>query len=252
MTCVQYMYSLIFSFLQVIDLGATLTSFKRQAMLDVEKTAKVIAKALVQLTNQCNVPNEIIHVIGQGIGAHVAGAAGREYTRQTGQKLRRITGLDPSRIYARNANTLTGLARGDAEFVDAIHTSAYGLGTPNRVGDVDFYPNGPSVAVPGTDNIVEASMRATRYFAESVVPGMEHNFPAVAACNLNEYRNNDGHGQRAYMGIKTDFDVEGDYILQVNAAAPFGKSSPAQKQINYHGVHPISNMNSRSNSNESA
>ncbi|TMW46111.1 hypothetical protein DOY81_008813 [Sarcophaga bullata] len=62
------------------------------------------------------------------VSAHVAGAAGNEYTRQTGRQLRRITALDPSKILAKNAHTLTGLSRGDAEFVDAIHTNVYGMG----------------------------------------------------------------------------------------------------------------------------
>jgi len=220
----------------VIDLGSTLTSFKRYAMLDIEETGAMIGKALVKMTNEFNVPHEIIHIVAQGIAAHVAGAAGNEYTRLTGHKLRRITALDPSRIYARNPAYLTGLARGDADFVDAIHTSVYGMGSPMRVGDVDFFPDGPSVAVSGATNVVEASMRATRYYAETVRPGNERNFPAVPANSLNEYKNNNGMGRRAYMGIDTDYDLEGDYMLQVNANSPFGRSTPAQKQMTYHGM----------------
>ena len=132
---------------------------------------------------------------------------------------------------------LTGLARGDADFVDAIHTSTCGMGTRQRVGDVDFYVNGPASAAPGATNVIEATMRATRYFAESVRPGNERNFPAVAANSMDQYENNDGAGKRAYMGIATDFDLEGDYILKVNSKSPFGKSAPAQKQSTYHGQH---------------
>ncbi|XP_037938121.1 vitellogenin-1-like [Teleopsis dalmanni] len=221
----------------VIDLGATLNSLKRFAMLDVEQTGEMVGKVLVKLTNQANIPREIIHIVSQGIAAHVAGVAGREYTRLTGNQLRRITALDPSKVFARDPKTLTGLARGDAQLVDAIHTSAYGMGTRLRVGNVDFFPNGPSAAVPGATNVIEAAMRATRYFTESVRPGNERNFPAVAASSLKNYQNNNGHGKRGYMGIATDFDLEGDYMLQVNSHSPFGKSAPAQKQNTYHGVH---------------
>lgn len=221
----------------VIDLGSTITNFKRFAMLDVEQTGQMIGKSLVQLTNDCDVPQEIIHIVAQGVAAHVAGAAGDEYTRLTGHQLRRITALDPSKQLARNPKVLTGLARGDAEFVDAIHTSVYGMGTAQRVGDIDFFPNGPSASVPGADNVVEASMRATRYYAESVRPGNERNFPAVEANSLKQYKNNNGFGKRAYMGIDTDFDLRGDYMLQVNAKSPFGMRAPAQKQNSYHGIH---------------
>ena len=207
-----------------------MNNFKRFALLDVEETGAMIASAIVQMTEKCNVVDDTIHVIGQSIAAHVAGAAGNEYTRQTGRQLRRITALDPSKIFAKNTHTLVGLSRGDAEFVDAIHTNVYGMGTIQRVGDIDFYPNGPSQNLPGAQNVVEAAMRATRYFAESVRPGNERNFPAVAANSLKQYKNNDGFGKRVYMGINTDYDLEGDFVLEVNAKSPFGKRAPVQKQ----------------------
>lgn len=226
--------------LVVIDLGAVIRNFEELVLLDIDHVGASIGNSLVQLTSQADVPQEVIHIVAQGVGAHVAGAAARQYTRQTGNTLRRITAMDPSNIFARKPNTLVGLARGNADFVDAIHTSAYGWGTTTRIGDVDFYPNGPSVAMPGTDDIIEASLRATRYFAETVRPGNDRNFPAVAAESLQEYKNNNGNGRRAYMGVGADYDLEGDYILQVNAKSPFGKSAPAKKQNSYHGIHQVS------------
>ncbi|KAH8421136.1 hypothetical protein KR222_004673 [Zaprionus bogoriensis] len=223
--------------LVVIKLGDHIENFEQFATLNVERIGEVIGDRLVQLTNEMNVPQEIIHLIGQGPAAHIAGVAGRQYTRQTGHKLRRITGLDPSKLFAKPENKLSGLARGDADFVDAIHTSAYGMGTQERLADVDFYPNGPSTSVPGADNVVEASLRATRYFAESVRPGSERNFPAVAASSYKEYKQNNGYGKRAYMGIATSYDIRGDYMLQVNSKSPFGRSTPAQTQTGYHAVH---------------
>ncbi|XP_002055546.3 vitellogenin-2 [Drosophila virilis] len=223
--------------LVVITLGDLIEDFEQYATLNVERIGEIIGDLLVQLTNEVNVPQEIIHLIGQGPAAHVAGVAGRQYTRQTGHKLRRITGLDPTKLYARPENKLSGLARGDADFVDAIHTSAYGMGTQERLADVDFYPNGPATGVPGADNVVEASLRATRYFAESVRPGNERNFPAVAASSYKEYKQNNGYGKRAYMGIATSYDIRGDYMLQVNSKSPFGRNTPAQTQSGYHAVH---------------
>ncbi|SPP78042.1 vitellogenin-1 [Drosophila guanche] len=221
----------------VIDLGATLTNYKRYAMLDIEKTGAKIGKWIVQMVNELDMPFDTIHLIGQGVSAHVAGASAQEFTRLTGHKLRRVTGLDPSKIVAKTRQTLTGLARGDAEFVDAIHTSVYGMGTRVRSADADFYPNGPAAGVPGAENVIEATMRATRYFAESVRPGNERSFPAVPANSLQQYKQNDGFGKRAYMGIDAAHDIEGDYMLQVNAKSPFGRNAPAQKQSSYHGVH---------------
>ncbi|XP_046803013.1 vitellogenin-1-like [Lucilia cuprina] len=124
--------------LVIIDLGSSLPNFKAYATLDIEETGDKIGDILVQLTDKADVPQEIIHVIGSNIAAHVAGAAARQYTRETGHQLRRVTGLDPSKIYAKKSQSLTGLARGDAEFVDAIHTSAYGMGIATRCGDADY------------------------------------------------------------------------------------------------------------------
>ena len=109
-----------------------MNNFKRFALLDVEQTGAMIGSAIVQMTQKCNVVDETVHIVGQSIAAHVAGAAGNEYTRQTGRQLRRITALDPSKILAKNTHILTGLSRGDAEFVDAIHTNVYGMGTIQR------------------------------------------------------------------------------------------------------------------------
>ncbi|KAI8118889.1 Vitellogenin-1 [Lucilia cuprina] len=292
--------------LVVVDLGSSLPNFKAYATLDIEKTGEKIGDILVQLTDKADVPQEIIHVIGSNIAAHVAGAAARQYTRETGHQLRRVTGLDPSKIYAKESQSLTGLARGDAEFVDAIHTSAYGMGIATRCGDADFFPDGPTTGVSGSENVVEASMRAVRYFAESVVPGNERNFPAETATSLKEYKNQNisgkrlmvwalqpvavmlisilmdllpvylvhenvveasmravryfaesvvpGNernfpaetaislkeyknqnisGKRVYMGFATEQDVEGDFVLQVNSKAPFGRRAPVQRQQNY-------------------
>ncbi|XP_016988517.2 vitellogenin-2 [Drosophila rhopaloa] len=235
----------------VIQLGDAIEDFEQYATLNIERLGEILGNRLVELTNTVNVPQEIIHLIGSGPAAHVAGVAGRQFTRQTGHKLRRITALDPSKIYGKPEEKLTGLARGDADFVDAIHTSAYGMGTSKRLANVDFYPNGPSTGVPGADNVVEAAMRATRYFAESVRPGNERNFPAVAASSYQEYKQNKGYGKRAYMGIATDFDLQGDYMLQVNSKSPFGRSTPAQTQAGYHQVHQPWRQSSSSSSSSS-
>ncbi|KAM8720204.1 hypothetical protein ACLKA7_006276 [Drosophila subpalustris] len=221
----------------IIDLGSTFTSFKRYALLDVAGTGAMIGHTLVDLTNK-GVPREIIHLVGQGIAAHVAGAAGQEFTLHTGNKLRRITGLDPSKMIGQARDQLVGLSRGNADFVDAIHTSSLAMGTPTRCGDVDFYPNGVSQAVPGAQNVIEAAVRATRYFAETVRPGGERNFPAVVANSLKQYKEKNGYGQRAYMGINANYDLQGDYILEVNEKSPFGKRASAEKQNNYHHSHP--------------
>uniref|UniRef100_A0A1I8P8E1 Lipase domain-containing protein n=1 Tax=Stomoxys calcitrans TaxID=35570 RepID=A0A1I8P8E1_STOCA len=228
----------------VIDLGNTITDVERYASLDVERCGEMFGKTFVELSEECDVPAEIIHVVGQGVGANVAGVAGQEYYEATAQKLHRITALDPAVQMAKEHHVLSGLARGDADFVDAIHTSAYGLGTTSRVGDLDFFPNGPSPGVRGASNVVEASMLATKFYAESVRPGNEHNFPALEATCMKEYKNNETYGKRTYMGIAADRDLSGDYMLEVNEQRPYGKRTPAHNKNNknntyHHNRHQV-------------
>uniref|UniRef100_A0A1L8EE12 Putative vitellogenin-1 n=1 Tax=Haematobia irritans TaxID=7368 RepID=A0A1L8EE12_HAEIR len=223
--------------LVIIDLGDQLSSSKRYMMLDIRETGTKIAHELIKMIEKCRVPHDTIHIVAQNIAAHVAGACGKEFERQTGKQFRRITALDPSRVYAKESQCLLSLARGDAEFIDAIHTSAWGMGTPARVGDVDIFPNGPSKGVPGCDNVVEASMRATHYFAESVRPGQEHNFPAEETNSYEEFKSHNNCGKRVYMGLAIDKDAEGDYMLEVNEKSPFGKRTPAHQQRNCQSTH---------------
>ncbi|XP_005184210.2 vitellogenin-3-like [Musca domestica] len=222
--------------LVVIDLGHTITNVQRYAALDVDETGKMLAKSLVELTNEC-VPLENIHVIGQGVAANACGVAGKVFKALTTHKLDRITALDPASQMAKDPKVLTGLARGDAKFVDAIHTSALALGTTRRVGDVDFFPNGPSTGCPGAHNVFDAQLQATRYYTETVFPGNERNFPAVKANCFKEYKNKQGYGKRAYMGINTARDVSGDYMLEVNDQSPYGQRTPANQQKSPHGAH---------------
>lgn len=76
------------------------------------------------------------------LGAQIAGAIGRHFYDMTSKLLPRITGLDPANPCFNEGENLTGLSRGDAVFVDVIHSNCGVLGKKDPIGDVDFYPNG--------------------------------------------------------------------------------------------------------------
>lgn len=107
---------------------------------NTELIGRIIGKSLVGLTKYIELDR--IHLIGHSLGAHICGEAGRTYTSLTGESLTRITGLDPARPCFNEGEQLSGLERGDAEFVDVIHSNPGILGTRDSIGDVDFYPNG--------------------------------------------------------------------------------------------------------------
>lgn len=72
----------------------------------------------------------------------MCGYAARTFQNLTREWIPRITGLDPARPCFREGEELNGLQRGDALFVDIIHSNAGVLGRRSPLGDIDFYPNG--------------------------------------------------------------------------------------------------------------
>ncbi|KAL6432851.1 hypothetical protein ACFW04_006305 [Cataglyphis niger] len=89
-----------------------------------------------------------LHLIGHSLGAHICGMTAKELKkRQSRWTIRRITGLDPAQPCFRNADPSVHLHKNDAPFVDVIHTNgrlltSLGLGLPEAIGHMDFYPNG--------------------------------------------------------------------------------------------------------------
>lgn len=206
----------------VIDLGNALTNFQNWATLDIEETGRVVGQAIVNMTT--TIPYYNIHLIGHSVGAHVAGAAARNFAQERHIQLRRVTGLDPSQIYTGEQQMESELARGVADFVDVIHTTSFGAGSDSN-GDVDFYPSGPGSTPPGATNIIDAMLMAIRYYAETVMPGGERSFMAVGCNSLKNYNKHRCHGIRVPMGYSTPYDVKGDFVMKVKSKSPYGKNA---------------------------
>jgi len=90
-----------------------------------------------------------IHAIGHSLGSHFVGNIGKEF-KARGTPIARVTGLDPARPWFWHNAAEVRLQRGDAGFVDIIHTDSgkamehgfFQLSFEENMGDVDFYPNG--------------------------------------------------------------------------------------------------------------
>ncbi|CAJ1057652.1 inactive pancreatic lipase-related protein 1-like [Xyrichtys novacula] len=158
-----------------------------QAANNARVVAVQVANMISFLMGKYRQKAEKFHIIGHGVGAHAAGDAG---SRISG--LARITGLDPTEPYFVDTNASVRLDTTDALFVDVIHTdslpfsSKLGLGMPQPVGHVDFYPNGGEL-MPGCssnrgsptdlDAIWQGTkkfdtcnhIRAYQYYSESIV-----------------------------------------------------------------------------------
>ncbi|XP_067103024.1 lipase member I-like [Osmerus mordax] len=99
-----------------------------------------LAQVIRALLDQGSSPGRF-HLIGFGVGAHVAGMAGKCLHGAIG----RITGLDPFAPVFSEANISFSLSYTDAQYVDVIHTNfnpnepVAALGGSRPVGHVDFY-----------------------------------------------------------------------------------------------------------------
>ncbi|OXU17332.1 hypothetical protein TSAR_015634 [Trichomalopsis sarcophagae] len=107
-----------------------------------------------------------IHFIGHSLGSHISARAAygiheSQWNRpdqpsRSAWNVSRITGLDPAQPCFVTADETLKLGKDDAEYVDVIHTNArqlihLGLGLPEQLGFVDFYPNGGQIQ-PGCSN----------------------------------------------------------------------------------------------------
>ncbi|CAD7090258.1 unnamed protein product [Hermetia illucens] len=204
----------------VFDAGRFVNSLYRWATLNALWVGEVLGNALVHLSKKVNNPR--IHLIGHSVGATIVGVAGRRYHGSTGEYISRITGLDPAMPCL---DASIGLRKGDATFVDVIHTNSGVLGKREPIGDADFYPNGPVALPPGCLNVVCAHFRAVSYYVESVQPGSEDNFLAIRCGSIDEYNTKKCSGKRIPMGYSTPSYVRGTYYLETNAKSPYGQNS---------------------------
>ncbi|XP_016923285.2 vitellogenin-1 [Drosophila suzukii] len=187
---------------------------------NTEDIGEHIAAGLVKLLDL--VPVDNIHLIGHSLGAHIVGSAGRHLRRLTNQTIPRITGLDPAKPCFNEGEVLSGLMRGDARFVDVIHSNPGVLGKRDPMGDVDFYPGGMGPLPAGCLTVTCAHARSWEYFAETIYPGNEMNFRATRCNSMSRLRDLRCPGNEVPMGYNVPHDVKGNYFLEVSGSSPYG------------------------------
>ncbi|XP_037937553.1 vitellogenin-1-like [Teleopsis dalmanni] len=190
--------------------------------LNTDEIGLNLAKGLVKLSNI--VPVENIHLIGHSLGAHIVGAAGRYFQQLSGKQIPRITGLDPAKPCFNEGASLSGLMRGDADFIDIIHSSPGILGKREPMGDIDFYAGGLDPLPKGCLSVMCGHERAWRYFAESVYPGNEENFMGKRCTSMKRLRGGKCPGDNVPMGFAVSHNAKGNYFLEINDKEPFGKN----------------------------
>ncbi|KAJ8918549.1 hypothetical protein NQ315_013054, partial [Exocentrus adspersus] len=110
-----------------------------QAISNARVVALEIILLLKELKEKADVDFSQVHVIGHGVGAHIAGYVGTTYN-----SIKKITGLDPSGPRFEGLPDLVKLNPTDAKYVEVLHTDAYdsrSQGAREAMGHSDFYVN---------------------------------------------------------------------------------------------------------------
>jgi hypothetical protein len=163
------------------DYNVFLVDWRRGALPDPEAPAQPVPASNTRVVGRVvanyvrglqGVQLDTVHCIGHSLGAHACGFFGKEFT---GEKIGRISGLDPAGIqFSTCPEPECRLAAGDAALVDATHTNAWGTATTSGItvncADVDVWPN-HGQKQPGCGNDLTgicSHERATEFFAESI------------------------------------------------------------------------------------
>ncbi|XP_003787186.1 pancreatic lipase-related protein 2 [Otolemur garnettii] len=179
-----------------------------QAVHNIRVVGAEIAYLIQVLSAQLGYSPEDVHLIGHSLGAHAAAEAGRRLGGHVG----RITGLDPAEPCFQGTPEEVRLDPSDAMFVDVIHTDSapiipyLGFGMSQKVGHLDFFPNGGK-EMPGCQKnilstIVDISgiwegtrdfvacnhLRSYKYYASSILS--PDGFLGYPCASYNEFQEN--------------------------------------------------------------
>ncbi|KFM63672.1 Pancreatic lipase-related protein 2, partial [Stegodyphus mimosarum] len=132
-----------------------------QAVANIRIVGAEVGLFIQRLVKKADLDPLFVHIIGHSLGAHASGYAGKWFRRKEKTLVSRISGLDPAGPYFNGVHKDVRLDKGDADFVDVIHTNLAGnrlsgYGLEEAIGHVDFYPNGGEDQ-PGCKSASEAT-----------------------------------------------------------------------------------------------
>ncbi|OQR75339.1 lipase member H-A-like [Tropilaelaps mercedesae] len=146
--------------------GSYLPLYARAAS-NVQLVAKMTVKLVQRLMAAFpTIKANNIHFVGFSLGGQMSGYFARQFFNATGERIGHVTALDTAAPHFEHLGIMP--KRGDADFVEAIHTSASGniltgkVGIIEPYGDIDFYPNG-GVKQPGC-SIIQLACSHKRAF----------------------------------------------------------------------------------------
>ncbi|KAJ9588478.1 hypothetical protein L9F63_018134 [Diploptera punctata] len=202
-----------------------------EATQNVYNVAPLLSDYLDFLVRTSN--RSLVRGIGFDLGAQILAVAAQKMKRGP---LAQITALDPAKpIFEFEDNTMR-LDKGDAEFVEVIHTAGGFLSFSENIGHVDIYPNGGVSPQPGCLEEMERATycshrRAYEYYAQSLRhPKL---YPASLCSSWSEYK--DGkctENEKIYIGDSIPARARGSFYLDIHYGTSSNKAEVVQTTYN--------------------
>ncbi|XP_053606848.1 phospholipase A1-like [Plodia interpunctella] len=179
-----------------------------------------------------------LQLLGASLGGQTMSFIAKSYTKLTGEKIGRLTGLDPSGPCFRNREPDTRLDESDADFVDVIMTNIHVFGMAAPVGHVNFYVNGGEVQ-PGKlywmlCSVICSHERALQVWKAAVAYPKE--FIAVKCDSVQDARRRNCYDrvplETNLMGPDTDRTKTGIFLLTTTGGYPYYLGKAGLKKEN--------------------
>ncbi|XP_013199312.1 pancreatic lipase-related protein 2 [Amyelois transitella] len=172
-----------------------------------------------------------MHCIGHSLGSQMLAHTGETFINITGEKIVRITALDPAGPCFSNSLIQEQIRSGVAEYVEVYHCNAGMLGTTSVLGDIDFFinkngavqPNCRTPYIPGVFDSTKAARCNHKTCINVYTATVDHPemFLAHNCDTYKEYKNgacsrnnvtiagfwNPGNATGVYYFSTKDFDV---------------------------------------------
>ncbi|KAM3967545.1 pancreatic triacylglycerol lipase [Aphomia sociella] len=192
-----------------------------EALGNAPQCGEVIASFVNILINEFGLNSGLLTIVGVGVGAHVAGIAGRNIV----SPVPHIVALDPSLVGWTHHPEI--LNPDDANVVEVLHTTAGNYGYDYPLGDIDFYSNGGSHQTGCGSDSTCSHMYSYIYYAESITSEANGGtlFVGTACEDYENAINLSCNGDRdvVFGGTADKSDVSGIYTFLTNAQQPFAR-----------------------------
>lgn len=136
-----------------------------RAVTHVHYIGKALGQMLVEIVKGGIRPKNI-HCVGHSLGGQIFAHTGETFTSITGQKIGRITALDPAGPCFSRSLIQNQIRSGVADYVEVFHCNSGMLGSSSILADVDYLVNKkgesqPSCNTPFIPGIYDSKKAAT-------------------------------------------------------------------------------------------